>query len=74
MLAGKQHLCWISSSPLFHFTEKKKKENTMASSIPLLETLAITLSGTGVAELAFNRPTRYNALSPLAYRVNVNYC
>lgn len=40
----------------------------MASSIPLLETLAITLSGTGVAELAFNRPTRYNALSPLAYR------
>lgn len=46
----------------------------MASSIPLLETLAITLSGTGVAELAFNRPTRYNALSPLAYRVNVNYC
>ncbi|KAG2191614.1 hypothetical protein INT46_002951 [Mucor plumbeus] len=40
----------------------------MASSIPLLETLEITLSGTGVAELAFNRPSRYNALSPLAYR------
>ncbi|KAI8645347.1 ClpP/crotonase-like domain-containing protein [Parasitella parasitica] len=40
----------------------------MATSIPLLETLEITLSGTGVAELAFNRPNRYNALSPLAYR------
>jgi hypothetical protein len=41
----------------------------MATSIPLLETLEITLSSTGVAELAFNRPARYNALNPLAYRV-----
>ncbi|KAI8075872.1 ClpP/crotonase-like domain-containing protein [Gilbertella persicaria] len=40
----------------------------MATSIPLLETLQITLSSSGVTELAFNRPTRYNALSPLAYR------
>lgn len=42
----------------------------MIPSIPLLETLEITLTSTGVAELAFNRPNRYNALSPLAYRVN----
>lgn len=41
----------------------------MATSIPLLETLAITLSSTGVAELAFNRPKRYNAMSALAYNV-----
>lgn len=41
----------------------------MASSIPLLETLAITLTATGVVELAFNRPKRYNAMSALAYRV-----
>lgn len=41
----------------------------MATSIPLLETLEITLSASGVAELAFNRPARYNALNPLAYRV-----
>ncbi|ORE01542.1 ClpP/crotonase [Rhizopus microsporus var. microsporus] len=40
----------------------------MIPSIPLLETLEITLTSTGVAELAFNRPNRYNALSPLAYR------
>lgn len=40
----------------------------MATSIPLLETLEITLSASGVAELAFNRPARYNALNPLAYR------
>ncbi|KAG2232023.1 hypothetical protein INT48_000578 [Thamnidium elegans] len=39
----------------------------MATSIPLLETLAITLSSTGVAELAFNRPNRFNAMSALAY-------
>ncbi|GAA5815604.1 hypothetical protein MFLAVUS_009116 [Mucor flavus] len=39
----------------------------MATSIPLLETLAITLSSTGVAELAFNRPKMYNAMSALAY-------
>ncbi|KAI9480927.1 MAG: ClpP/crotonase-like domain-containing protein [Benjaminiella poitrasii] len=37
-------------------------------SVPLLETLQITLTSTGVAELAFNRPARYNALSPLAYK------
>ncbi|KAI9349373.1 ClpP/crotonase-like domain-containing protein [Pilaira anomala] len=40
----------------------------MASSIPLLETLEITLTATGVVELAFNRPKRYNAMSALAYR------
>ncbi|RCH86379.1 Enoyl-CoA delta isomerase 2, mitochondrial [Rhizopus stolonifer] len=40
----------------------------MIPHIPLLETLDITLSSTGVAELAFNRPKRYNALSALAYR------
>lgn len=44
----------------------------MATSIPLLETLEITLSSTGVAELVFNRPARYNALNPLAYRVCLN--
>ncbi|KAI8388109.1 ClpP/crotonase-like domain-containing protein [Radiomyces spectabilis] len=36
--------------------------------LPQLETLAIQLSATGVAELAFNRPQRYNALSPEAYK------
>lgn len=41
--------------------------------VPLLETLQITLSRSGVAELAFSRPTRYNALSPLAYRVCLYY-
>ncbi|KAI7892326.1 ClpP/crotonase-like domain-containing protein [Mucor mucedo] len=40
----------------------------MASTIPLLETLEITLSATGVVELAFSRPKRYNALSALSYR------
>ncbi|KAG0768402.1 hypothetical protein G6F66_002356 [Rhizopus arrhizus] len=40
----------------------------MIPTIPLLETLEITLTSMGVAELAFNRPNRYNALSPLAYR------
>ncbi|KAI8877564.1 ClpP/crotonase [Backusella circina FSU 941] len=40
----------------------------MATSIPLLKTLEITLSRTGVAELAFNTPARYNALSPQVYR------
>jgi hypothetical protein len=44
----------------------------MTTSIPLLKTIEITLSRTGVAELAFNRPARYNALSPLAYRVNIH--
>lgn len=42
----------------------------MASTIPLLETLEITLSATGVVELAFSRPKRYNALSALSYRVS----
>lgn len=42
----------------------------MASTIPLLETLEIKLSATGVVELAFSRPKRYNALSALAYRVS----
>jgi peroxisomal 3,2-trans-enoyl-CoA isomerase len=41
----------------------------MASSIPLLETIQITLSPTGVAELAFNRPNKYNALNAQTYSV-----
>lgn len=45
----------------------------MATSIPLLETLEINLSSSGVAELAFNRPARYNAMNPLAYRVCIIY-
>ncbi|KAI9256263.1 ClpP/crotonase-like domain-containing protein [Sporodiniella umbellata] len=40
----------------------------MIPPVPLLETLDITLSKTGVVELAFNKPKRYNTLSPLAYR------
>ncbi|ORY93478.1 ClpP/crotonase-like domain-containing protein [Syncephalastrum racemosum] len=36
-------------------------------SVPKLETIEITLFETGVAEIAFNRPQRYNALSPQAY-------
>ncbi|CDH53880.1 enoyl-delta isomerase mitochondrial [Lichtheimia corymbifera JMRC:FSU:9682] len=40
----------------------------MSDAVPQLETIAITLFPSGVAELAFNRPQRYNALSPQAYR------
>ncbi|KAF7726561.1 Enoyl-CoA delta isomerase 2, mitochondrial [Apophysomyces ossiformis] len=39
-----------------------------AEKIPQFQTLAITLSPTGVAELAFNQPKLYNALTPEAYR------
>lgn len=42
----------------------------MSDTVPQLETIAITLFPSGVAELAFNRPQRYNALSPQAYRVS----
>jgi peroxisomal 3,2-trans-enoyl-CoA isomerase len=38
-------------------------------SVPKLETVAITLFKNGVAEIAFNRPKRYNALSPQSYKV-----
>ena len=41
----------------------------MTTTIPKLETIEITLFPSGVAEIAFNRPQRYNALSPQAYRV-----
>lgn len=38
-------------------------------SVPKLETIEITLFPNGVAEIAHNRPKRYNALSPQSYRV-----
>lgn len=38
-------------------------------SVPHLETIEITLFDNGVAEIAHNRPKRYNALSPQSYRV-----
>ncbi|KAI8141014.1 ClpP/crotonase-like domain-containing protein [Fennellomyces sp. T-0311] len=38
------------------------------TNVPQLETIEITLFPSGVAEIAFNRPQRYNALSPQAYR------
>jgi hypothetical protein len=41
----------------------------MAVDIPKLETFEIKLHRTGVAEIIFNRPQRYNALSRLAYAV-----
>ncbi|KAF1807657.1 ClpP/crotonase-like domain-containing protein [Mucor lusitanicus] len=37
-------------------------------SVPKLETIEITLFPNGVAEIAHNRPKRYNALSPQSYR------
>ncbi|KAG1514633.1 hypothetical protein G6F52_009873 [Rhizopus delemar] len=37
-------------------------------SVPKLETVVITLFKNGVAEIAFNRPKRYNALSPQSYK------
>ncbi|KAI8580582.1 hypothetical protein K450DRAFT_236323 [Umbelopsis ramanniana AG] len=39
----------------------------MAVDIPKLETFELKLHATGVAEIIFNRPQRYNALSRLAY-------
>ncbi|CEG70135.1 hypothetical protein RMATCC62417_06084 [Rhizopus microsporus] len=36
--------------------------------VPKLETIEITLFDTGVAEIAHNRPKRYNALSPQSYK------
>ncbi|GAA5815528.1 hypothetical protein MFLAVUS_009040 [Mucor flavus] len=36
--------------------------------VPKLETIEITLFPNGVAEIAHNRPKRYNALSPQSYR------
>ncbi|OBZ87701.1 Enoyl-CoA delta isomerase 2, mitochondrial [Choanephora cucurbitarum] len=38
------------------------------SSVPKFETIEIILFPNGVAEIAHNRPKRYNALSPLSYR------
>lgn len=46
----------------------------MSDAVPQLETIAITLFPSGVVELAFNRPQRYNALSPQAYRVSNTKC
>ncbi|RUS22353.1 hypothetical protein BC937DRAFT_89626 [Endogone sp. FLAS-F59071] len=40
----------------------------MPVAIPALKTIQLTLTSKGVAVIAFNRPERYNALSPLAYR------
>ncbi|CAO3610230.1 unnamed protein product [Cunninghamella blakesleeana] len=37
------------------------------STIPTLQTIEIKLSETGVAEVIFNRPDRYNSLIPQAY-------
>ncbi|KAI8092637.1 ClpP/crotonase-like domain-containing protein [Halteromyces radiatus] len=38
------------------------------SNKPTLETIDITVFPNGVAELAFNRPNRYNSLTPQAYK------
>ncbi|OBZ88301.1 Enoyl-CoA delta isomerase 2, mitochondrial [Choanephora cucurbitarum] len=40
----------------------------MVISIPLLESFQITLNSSGVTEIAFNRPKKFNALSPQVYR------
>ncbi|KAI8984448.1 ClpP/crotonase-like domain-containing protein [Mycotypha africana] len=40
----------------------------MATSVPLLKNFEINVSLTGVAELAFNKPQKYNALSPDMYK------
>jgi hypothetical protein len=40
------------------------------SNIPTFETINITLSSTGTAELCFSRPERYNSLIPQAYAVS----
>jgi hypothetical protein len=44
--------------------------HTMAVDIPKFETFDIKLHPTGVAEIIFNRPERYNALSRQAYAVS----
>jgi hypothetical protein len=41
-----------------------------SAQIPKLETIEIILFPNGVAEIAHNRPKRFNALSPQSYRVN----
>lgn len=41
----------------------------MSAAVPKLETIDIVLFPNGVAEIAHNRPKRYNALSPQSYRV-----
>lgn len=38
-------------------------------SVPKLETIEIILFPNGVAEIALNRPKRYNALTPQSYTV-----
>lgn len=40
------------------------------SNVPTFETINITLSSTGTAELCFSRPERYNSLIPQAYAVS----
>lgn len=56
-------------TPLLH-TPSCEFTSSMAAP-PKLETIEITLFPSGVAEIAFNRPQRYNALSPQAYRVRL---
>lgn len=41
------------------------------SGIPQLETIEITVYPNGVTVIALNRPKRYNALSPQAYKVRI---
>jgi hypothetical protein len=43
---------------------------TMAVDIPKLEAFEIILHPTGVAEIAFNRPQKYNALNRNVYGVS----
>lgn len=45
----------------------------MSVNIPKLETFELKLHPTGVAEIIFNRPQRYNALSRQAYAVSRNH-
>jgi peroxisomal 3,2-trans-enoyl-CoA isomerase len=44
----------------------------MPVQVPKFETIEITLFPNGVAEIAHNRPKRYNALSPQSYIVRQN--
>jgi peroxisomal 3,2-trans-enoyl-CoA isomerase len=43
----------------------------MSTTVPKFETIDIVLYPNGVAEIAHNRPKRYNALSPQSYRVKI---
>jgi hypothetical protein len=54
----------------FHFTCGYSLLFNMSANIPKLETFELKLHATGVAEIIFNRPQRYNALSRQAYAVS----